>query len=396
MQISLDSAQRIVSEISSVLGTDVNLMDQSAVIIASTDADRVGSHHLGAEQIISQKLDRLIISPDDRMPGVRPGLNLPIWAEGTITGVLGITGDPTTFTTPAHVLQKMTEILLRETRIRENAERRGRSYTRFVQAWLSDSQELTAGLIAEGQSFNVDVRAQYIVAVARLVSTGSSPQRSASQSFQSEVDRLSEAVLQQAKAHGAHTALLAGRMVMLFPIEDPRRNMGSHNSPDPDAQLSDITGTLGGIAEKVRKSTPLRLAVGISAADIPAPEAAEQAKRALGYAVHSPADVHRFDQLTLELLLTAVGESDRLEFTRHVFAGIPANSRNEALRSLRAYFDTDGSLSRAADALHIHKNTLTGRLNKIAETTGLDPRRISDAAILWLGLQLTPQLPQWA
>ena len=105
-------------------------------------------------------------------------------------------------------------------------------------------------------------------------------------------------------------------------------------------------------------------------------------------------DVHRFDQLTLELLLSVVGESDRLAFTRQVFNEIPAGGRNEALRSLRAYFDADGSLSRAAAVLHIHKNTLTGRLNRIAETTGLDPRRIGDAAILWLALQLTPHLQQ--
>ncbi|AWB81873.1 hypothetical protein C3B44_05475 [Corynebacterium yudongzhengii] len=68
VEISLDNAQRIVSEISSVLGTDVNLMDQTAAIIASTDPSRVGTHHPGAEKVITEKLDQLIITSENHLP----------------------------------------------------------------------------------------------------------------------------------------------------------------------------------------------------------------------------------------------------------------------------------------------------------------------------------------
>ena len=54
MKISVENAQRIVSVISSVLGEDVNLMDRSAVIMASTDPNRIGNHHLGAERVITE------------------------------------------------------------------------------------------------------------------------------------------------------------------------------------------------------------------------------------------------------------------------------------------------------------------------------------------------------
>lgn len=369
MDISLDNAQRIVSEISSVLGADVNLIDQGAVIIASTDPARVGQHHQGAARIIADQLDRLIITDPD-MPGVRPGLNLPIWADGEITGVLGITGDPATFTTPAHVLQKMTEILLRETRSRETAERHTRSYTRFLESWLSGARELSPSLIAEGRDFGIDVSAQYLVVTAQAVARSDHPR-------QLDIDRVTETVVHAARSRGAITAQIASRIVILFPLDRESTN-----------GLTPTVEWLDRLARRVRASSNLRLAAGVSCLGVSAPEAAEQSMRALRRALHSTIDVQRYDEVTVDVLLSAIPQRERHAFTTRIFSGIPPQVRGELLKSLRAYFDADGSLTRAAEVLHVHKNTLSGRLHRIAETTGLDPRSTGDAAVLWLALQL--------
>lgn len=394
MKISVENAQRIVSEISSVLGEDVNLMDRSAVIMASTDPQRIGDHHLGAERVITEQLDRLIIEPHDRLPGVRPGLNLPIWVEGEITGVLGITGNPATFTTPAHVLQKMTEILLRETHVRERAERRGRSYSRFLEAWLTDTREPTPEIVTEGKDFNIDVRAAYVVATARVTSVGRPTRPATSSSFQAEVDCMTELVLEEARARGAITALLASRIVILIPHavvdKNPMGGRDSSTHSQASEKLAVIVSWLDRLAQRVRAESTLRLAVGVSGTGLRGPQATNQAEKALSHALHSATDIHRYDGLTVELLLSATPARERQAFVLQVFEGLPADRRDELIRSLRAYFDADGSLSRAADILFIHKNTLTGRLSRIADSTGLDPRRISDAVILWLALQLTP------
>jgi len=44
----------------------------------------------------------------------------------------------------------------------------------------------------------------------------------------------------------------------------------------------------------------------------------------------------------------------------------------EFLRTLEAYFDNNGNLSQAAEALFIHRNTLVYRMERIAEISGLD------------------------
>lgn len=380
MDISLDNAQRIVSEISSVLREDVNLMDETATIIASTDASRVGDHHRGAERIISERLDGLIITPEDRIPGARPGLNLPIWVEGEIAGVLGITGNPDTFTTPAHVMQKMTEILLRETRSRERAEQHGRSFSRFLQAWLTNRASPSPSLIREGRDVGIDVTASYVVAASQVLPANG--QRPTAPTAQAEIDQIAELAVRHARQSGAIAAALTSRIVMLYPF-------------DGEDRVGDVVGMLTRLAAQVRATSTMRLPTGVSSSGVSAPEAADQAEKALGHAVQSAADVHRYDQLTLELLLAATPADDRLAFAERVFGGLAADVRMEAQRTLRAYFDADGSLSRAAAALHIHKNTLTGRLNRIAESTGLDARRVADAAVLWLALEISSAQSSW-
>ena len=44
----------------------------------------------------------------------------------------------------------------------------------------------------------------------------------------------------------------------------------------------------------------------------------------------------------------------------------------ELLRTLEAYFENNGNLSQAAEALYIHRNTLIYRMERIAEISGLD------------------------
>lgn len=57
-------------------------------------------------------------------------------------------------------------------------------------------------------------------------------------------------------------------------------------------------------------------------------------------------------------------------------------------KTVEAFLDNDMSLTEAAKKLHLHRNTLIYRLDKIKKETGLDPRRFSDAIQIKLGILL--------
>ena len=90
MFISEAAALSIVQEMKEITGHDINIMDGTGTIFASTDPGRVGQRHEGACQILSQKLPRLTVQEARRPGGIPPGVNLPIQRDGEPVGVIGI------------------------------------------------------------------------------------------------------------------------------------------------------------------------------------------------------------------------------------------------------------------------------------------------------------------
>lgn len=63
--------------------------------------------------------------------------------------------------------------------------------------------------------------------------------------------------------------------------------------------------------------------------------------------------------------------------------------KNKDLKeSLKVFFETSLNLSKTAEKLFIHRNTLLYRLKKIEELTGLNPKKFTDAVQLYFALQL--------
>ena len=54
---------------------------------------------------------------------------------------------------------------------------------------------------------------------------------------------------------------------------------------------------------------------------------------------------------------------------------------------LGVYFACECSLKEAAEKLFVHKNTLQYHLDRVRSATGFDPRKFSDAVILYLALR---------
>ena len=91
MYISKLTAQEIVEEIGREIGEHINLMDETGVIIASTDFKRIGNTHEGARKIIREGLPELYITRDMENEMTKMGINLPLIVDDVVVGVVGIT-----------------------------------------------------------------------------------------------------------------------------------------------------------------------------------------------------------------------------------------------------------------------------------------------------------------
>jgi carbohydrate diacid regulator len=127
---------------------------------------------------------------------------------------------------------------------------------------------------------------------------------------------------------------------------------------------------------------PQGLHMGISMPLVNAAKARHQAIRALELAEGLPLDpiVDYQHAQYLDQLLQMNTSFDMPDTWQNV-----ANAE-ELIETFWYFFKHNGHFQNTAEVLHIHRNTLNYRLDRIKETTGLDPRRYDDLVVLYLSL----------
>lgn len=113
MEIDPNIATDIVTHLKDALRHEINFFNTSGIIIASTDPTRIGSGHDGARLAIASK-QTVCVDDEHRFAGARNGINVPVQFDGEPVAVIGITGERDEVEPFGTVLQKMTEILIRE------------------------------------------------------------------------------------------------------------------------------------------------------------------------------------------------------------------------------------------------------------------------------------------
>jgi carbohydrate diacid regulator len=82
-------------------------------------------------------------------------------------------------------------------------------------------------------------------------------------------------------------------------------------------------------------------------------------------------------------LLSGIDESN-IYFSRELLEKLGQNAG--IIQTLECFFSNNMGLTQTADQLGIHRNTLVYRLDRIAETLGLDPRQFDDAVQIKLAI----------
>jgi purine catabolism regulator len=97
-----------------------------------------------------------------------------------------------------------------------------------------------------------------------------------------------------------------------------------------------------------------------------------------------------FPDLSVYRLLLQLEYHPELQTFKQEILGslLTHDSSAEFLRTLEAYFDNNGNLSQAADALFIHRNTLIYRMERIAEISGLNLDHTESRLAVQLALRI--------
>jgi purine catabolism regulator len=241
----------------------------------------------------------------------------------------------------------------------------------FVQAVLAGMPADSEALLRRGQELGYELRRPHI---ALLCSVGDGGAAAAAQAA-----GLLGAALSSMKLAAPTMRRADGALAYLPLIE--------HN-PRPrelaEQLRTKITADLPGII----------LALGREAPSVATwPRSLREAEQALllGRQLLDTAHVLDFGDLGVYRLLALLRESPELwEFYRATLAPLADYDRTqdaELLKTLEMFFANLGNLTRTAEALHVHRNTLLYRLGRIAEISSLDLDNAEDRLALWIALK---------
>jgi carbohydrate diacid regulator len=363
-------AGEIADETTRILGCNVLITDADARVIGSGDPARIGTIHEASVAVLESGV---AASHDAKqaaaLVGVLPGITMPIVLGGAVVGTVGITGPPAQVVQLGRLVQRQTEILLRESQFQRSRLLRANRLNQLVR----DIVEFDARLVdeqiiqASGVELGYDLT-QPRTAIAFEVQPGP-------ESYPSSVRAIGE-------IFGARMDLVAelatGRYVVLHlvsPSEPPSKP--ARRAAELLAERHGVTVHIG-IGER---------GSGVAAlADSYADALAALRLGGGGTAI----EIHEISDLRVAQLLDAASNQARERFTHSQLAPLTEESDFAVLRAtLVAWCESGCNLVTTAQRLEIHRNTVIYRLDKMSRLIGRDVREPRTAVALYLACLVT-------
>ena len=370
-------AQEIAGETSTIIGLNVLITDTAGVVIGSGDRSRLGSVHEASIDVLRTGRPASHSAEQARaLAGVRPGITLPVVIDGTVFGTVGLTGAPRRVRQFGLVVQRQTEILLRESMLLRSRLLRAQAVEDLVRdIALFDASVTSAGAVA-ARATELGIapglpRVAVLVAVGQpagprpVLPSTASPLRSVREIFHDPHDLVGE--------------MSAGRIAVLHRTAPPG---GSAGEP--------LRRRCERVVELLTRRHGLTALVGYGPAATGVAELHESYRDAsaalrVGPAARPHQRVFPITELRVHQLVATAAPGTRDRFVAAELGALPGDPAWPALRdTLLAWGDSGFNLVRAATALRIHRNTLLHRLDKITKLTGSPARQSRGGIALYL------------
>lgn len=338
----------------SVLDRNVNVMDDRGLILASGQADRLNQRQEGA--LLAAQQDRVVVIDDSEphlLQGVQPGVNVPLHHHGRVVGVVGISGSPDDVQVYADLIKVTAELVVEQSALLERG-----------QVLQQEREDFLTEVIHERVEPAVAQRRSTELGVAWELRRGCTLVRSTT------ADTEPLRTLQRNLRH-VPDLLIARPSTSELAVWWPVDQSAGH---DAVGRAIEAAGSA------------------VIAAD-GEPFDGIQALRRAWMTAHDALDVlHLAPDLyeRRDLGVVALFASLRGDWRAETLSGpwrdlVAADPHGELRATLRAWIDYDLQMAPCAAALHLHRNTLRGRLDRIERITGLSLRRVPSLLQLYVG-----------
>src|SRR5690606_25362505 len=355
MHITSEFAQSIVEEMEKIIQRNINFMNESGVIIASIDKSRIGSVHEGALEAVQTK-KRVVITNTDIEKGVKPGINLPVFLNQQVVGVIGITGPVEEIDPFGKVIKKMTEILLKEAYLDELSDLEERAKEYFIEEWISENWDNDKLFAARGWILGINVHLPRVAVLINLNDFNDliySKLKSTQANVEGELEiqkyrrTIQKTIESHFKYEKQDIIIPSGssRYVLLLTI-DPNL--------DSKTQKESLVSRLEQMRTAIKSKYRIDTSIGIGRFH---PEMTglakshKEAKRAAAMASKNNR-IEFYDQLGLESFIEETSAESRYYFIERILPIKESPEMEQLLETAEAFFQSNQSINETADKLY--------------------------------------------
>lgn len=371
MIITSGIAQPIVDQMIKVIDYNVNIMNHEGIIVASGDETRIHQVHQGALEAIELGRERIINKSDyGNMVGTNIGVNVPIEIRNNIVGVAGITGDPTKIYKFIHIIKITVETLLEQQLLIEQLRYKQTALEDWVQDIIDEDYNNIPLLESKADYFNIDITLDCSVFAIEIIDFNQSTYDY--ETMQKNEVRIIKLLKLYFPQSFFPTYLGKGIFIMGLPVKYKK---------DVNRLVE-----LGGILHQKVKEQGLLSYIGIGnnnsgimgyrTSYLEALQSIDIIKQ-----TNSNKSVAHITEWGVLQLLAQIKPNYRQNYIEK-FWNNKTLLGEELEETLKTFLKYDLNIKKTSETMHVHRNTLVYRLEKIKEICGLDPRNFGDAVKL--------------
>lgn len=337
--LSKKLAQKIVEKVMESIPYNINIMDESGVIIGSGEESRIGNFHNGALETIKTGKDVEIF--EDTAEEKR-GVNIPIIFRNKVVGVIGITGAPHIVKPFAKLVSVTAELLVnQEYTINENVIEQ-KLIEEFLYQWINMKDDYDENFIQKGLSLGIDVTKAKQVAAIQLERIYYKNAKEIIKKFIKQ----DEYILQ----------IVSDKIIVILNFdEDIDKRIKLLND-----KLKIFSAVIG-LGESNCEKLSVSLKQSVSALEI-------------GNNLYSDRSIYKYKKLKF---FDEINNIER-EICQDIILNILDKGGEELFKTFLKYIEFNGERLKIADNLNIHRNTLNYRIERIQEITGLNMNEYKD------------------
>ncbi|MBZ4662710.1 MAG: transcriptional regulator, CdaR [Caloramator sp.] len=354
--LSKEDYQKIVNRLMYILGKNINIMDINGIIIASGDEGRIGTLHEGAREAATFKKEVIICDDNKHLyKGSKKGINIPIFNNDEVIGVVGITGEPNEVLGFGKIIKELVELMVQEYENNKFQTFQSRAIENFTKELFKkqafEKEELSVlKHRAEIVGFNLKTK-RYII-VLDIITFNSYINANSLNEF--DVQQIKQSIIDDIK-------LKLSKKDIIYNISEDRFVIITQNENPLDLSR--------GIQKEIYNKYKLKFNIGIGK------ECQDVEDYYISFTIANKLikigrilneEILYYKDSLLYLMLDDVPEYIKKLYINELKTNcFDLNKNVELLTTLKVYFETGMNIKETAARLYVHTNTIKYRLDKI-------------------------------